>query len=256
MATMPPVGPLVDWLRGEAGLPFEEPIGDVGDHLPLMWLTRMVRDQPQDASRLGFAIEVLLGEGDLEISRRILDVLSGAPPAYRSAVARAVGKHSQVLASVDVPDANQTLLGAAVRPLAQDRLAEALSDETLQVLARIDRSEDGWPTSLAIGLWADYARFADALVAAVARLDGPPLDRFLLDVMSWVGEPTTTEGFERIGRETSDELRRRFGAAVKRQIDELAESRKMMLQMGVQLPPQDPPDVRWAAAAARLQIQP
>jgi hypothetical protein len=251
---MPPRGPLVDWLRSEAARPFELPRGDVGDQLPLQWLTRLFVEQPQDASRLAFAVEALLGEGDLEISRRLLEVLSDGPPAYRSVVARAVGKYSKILSNVIVPSSDRTLLGLAVSSLSQDRLAEPLSDETLAVLEGIDRVEDGWPTSVAIGLWADYPRFSDRWMDTLTRLSDPMLARLILDVLAWVGEPTTTDGFERVGRECSDALRQRIAEAVKLQIHELADSRRMMEQMGVKLPPIDPPDVRWASAAARLKV--
>jgi hypothetical protein len=251
---MPAQGSLVDWLRDEAARFFEQPRGDVGDQLPLQWLTRLFADRPQDVSRLAFAVEVLLGEGDVEISRRLLEVLSEAPPAYRSAVARAVGKHATVLGSVAVPASGRSLLGLAVASLAQDRLAEALGDDTLAVLAGIDRAEDGWPTSVAIGLWADYRRFSQAWMSALATLTGPQLDRFVLDVLSWVGEPTTTEGFEQVGRESDASFRQKVGEAVKRQIDELAASRRVMEQLGIKLPPADPPDVRWKNAATRLNV--
>jgi hypothetical protein len=254
VASIPPAGPLHDWLRQEAALPFEEPRGDVGDALPLQWLTRLFVEKPGEVSRLAFAVEGLLGEGDIEVSRRLLDVLPEAPAAYRSAVARAVGNHRQVLAGVSIPSAGKTLLGAAVESLRQDRLAEPLSDQTLTALESIDRPEDGWPASLAIGLWADYSRFSPALVAALGKMSEPVLERFILDVMSWVGEPTTTEGFERVGREADAPLRGKVGGAVKRQIDELAASRRMMEQLGVKLPPQAPPDQRWADAARRLGV--
>jgi hypothetical protein len=254
MASMPARGQLIDWLRDEAGKPFETPRGDVGDQLPLQWLARQFVEMPQEVSRLTHAVEALLGEGDLEISRRLLEVISDGPPAYRSAVARAVGKHAQVLGAVDVPGANRTLLGLAVASLGGDRLAEPLGDDTLAALGAIARPEDGWPASVAIGARADYPRFADALSDALQTLDGAPLDRFDLDLYGWVGPPATTDGFDRLGREASDEVRRRVGAAIKRQIDELAEARRTLEQLNIPMPPVDPPDVRWADAARRLQI--
>src|SRR5258706_13448811 len=97
MRAMPPRGQLVDWLRAEASQPFELPMGDVGDQLALQWLTRLFVEQPNEISRLGYAVEALLGEGDLEVSRRRLEWASAGPPSYRSAVSRAVGKARQVL---------------------------------------------------------------------------------------------------------------------------------------------------------------
>jgi hypothetical protein len=251
-ADMPRSGPLSDWLRDEARKPFEIPRGDVGDQLPLQWLSELMRGDTNDARRLVDAVEALLAEQDPLVVSRILTVaeLAEAPPRLRSAVARALPSAGAFWAAT--PDGSGTLLRAAVQSLAAlDRLAEPLPAGALAVLAGVDRPEDGWPLSAAVALAADYAGFRDLLVPTVERAEP---SRLALTLLVHGGDELKQDGFERIGREASPAARDRFAAALKEQVHARARVREQLERAGVKLPPADAPDVEWSRYAARLGV--
>lgn len=253
---IPAAGQLVDWLRREAKKYFEEPRGDFGDFFALLWLTRLIDSGDPNSSRLLFAVENLLGENDPVVTRRLLEVLHEAPPAYRSAVARAIGAHAARLRALD-DTPSTSMLGLAVRPLVTGRLAEPVPAATLDELAKISDARDGWPQSAQIGLLHDYPRFADQLIPTLERASDQELASLILGFASTGDNTVTQDGFEKIGREASPATRARVAAAVKKEVESLGRSRALMKQMGIQFARSfDPPDVEWARYAARLGVAP
>src|SRR4051812_1631332 len=95
MNTSPPrTGPLIDWLRAEATAPFEAPRGDLGDQVPLEWLPELAASD----SRVAFAVEHLLSEGDPTVTDRLIPVATKA--AMRQAIAAALPNAAATLASI------------------------------------------------------------------------------------------------------------------------------------------------------------
>jgi hypothetical protein len=74
--------------------------------------------------------------------------------------------------------------------------------------------------------------------------------------LAHAGEALLEKTFESLKNSAPPSLRNRVGKAVKRAIDDFADARQWMLKMGVQLPPADEPDVRWARYAGWLRVTP
>jgi hypothetical protein len=246
---IPASGSVVDWLRNEARQPFTESRGDVGDFIALQWLLPMVDRDP----RISAAIVDLLGEGDQLVTERLLQ-LAAAPDAsatLRAAVGRAIAKHHQTLAGVQT-SSDQTALGSAVYAMWP---APPLSDDTLDALHDVQRSEDGWPLSLRTGIVADLPRFEDRLVGDFTRMSDREQREVMRGVLARATEQTILEVMERLARDGDAALVARVAQATRSTLDDFDEARSFAAKAGTQLPGDDGA-TRWPRYAAKLGVQP
>lgn len=247
--SVPPSGPLVDWLRDQARQPFIQARGDEGDQIPLQWLVPLVDSD----SRIPAAIGELLGEGEPIVTARLLAVAAaaGSSTTFRGLVARAIGKDADVLARTDVGDA-QSALGLAVYALWPP---VPMADDTLQALQRIQRREDGWPLSLRTGIAIDFPRFASDAVPGFDRMTDREQHDVMRGLLQRADERTVLQLFGEIARDGTDVLKRRVAAATKATLDELDRARRFASSSGAQLPG-DPGSARWPRLAAALGVHP
>jgi hypothetical protein len=252
-APIPPAGPLTDWLRDEARHPRE--YGRAGEYPPMFWLAQYLNENPPDADRIDAAVEALLGEGDAAVSFHLLSAARSGPPSLRAAVARAVGAHAATLARLQGPHGRSLLADAvdAIRTWVSARSGAAAPSATVEVLSNITRREDGWPTSLLLGLIIDFARFAPRLVPALQQLGPDEQQRFLLAIVI-SAEPQLAAIVDRIAAEAPDDLKRQVAAHLESSLAQLAESRASLASLGIAPPDRDPPDIEYARYAARLGI--
>ncbi|MDB4965495.1 MAG: hypothetical protein JWN44_1184 [Myxococcales bacterium] len=249
---MPPAGPLLDWLRAEAQAPFQEPRGDTGDQLALQWLAAAAK---QD-SRVPFAVEHLLREGDPRVCERILRVanLAEAPPALKSAVARALDPVTAAQLRATTTPSGHSLLGLAVRALRNPKDAQ-LSAAIVPVLHDIDDARDGWPSSVAIGLTVDANRFVDRLDDALQKMS--PEDAAELSFILLQGdEPAIRTALQHAGGNPSTQARQQLGDAVHRELDTGDDARRRLTAMGVKLPARESGADRWSRYATDLRLAP
>ena len=242
----PPTGPLIDWLRDEAGAPFEAQRGDVGDQVALQWLPELAETD----SRVAFAVEHLLAEGDRGITDRILHVATNA--AMRRAVAAALPTAAQTLASVPAAG-GFTELARAVFAL-RNLDGVSLSTTALRVLHDIDRTENGWPTSAAIGLAVAPDDFLDLLGPAIAAATTEQLSEF-----AWVllgGDESALDKVLRAAGKQPDAQRQKLADAIKRELETKDQSRKKLAAVGIALPPTEPGQSRWQRYAPMLGVAP
>jgi hypothetical protein len=246
--TAPPsAGPLIDWLRDEARADFETPRGDVGDQVPLQWLPELAAVD----SRIGFAVQNLLGEGDPTVTDRLLHVATNA--AMRRAVAAALGRTAPTLAATQaVPDS--TMLGRAVRSLQILKDVGPLPDDALQVLHNIDRREDGWPSSLAIGLAVAADRFVDLLEPALSRVDADEAHELAWVLLANASEGDVAKVLNHAAAHASQPEREKFGEALKRDLHAQDRARQQMLDLGVPLQPRELGAQRWLRYAGYLGL--
>ncbi len=245
---IPARGSVVDWLRKEAREPFMEARGDVGDLIALAWLLPMIDHD----RRISAAIVDLLGEGDALVTPRLLE-LAATPDAsakLRAAVARAIAKHHETLASVPI-SSEKTALGCAIDAMWP---APPLSDDTLDVLHDVQRPEDGWPLSLRTGIVADLPRFADRFVGDFDRMSDGEQREVMRGVLTRATENTILALFERLAREASAPIVARVAHATKSTLDELDEARTFAAKAGTTLPGEDGA-TRWPRYAARLGVE-
>jgi hypothetical protein len=243
----PPEDSLIDWLREKARAPFETPRGDVGDQVPLQWLP----DLALQDSRVGFAVQQLLREGDAGVTDRLLHVSTNS--AMRRAVAAALGDSATTLASIEAAG-GFTMLGRAVHALQILRDAGPLPDATLTVLHDIDRRGNGWPSSLAIGLAASPERFIEQLVPALPRLTAEETHELAWVLIGNASEDTLTLIFAHVGAQASTTERANLADAVKHDLDAQAQAHRQLLDLGIALPAVEPVTTRWARYAELLRV--
>src|SRR3954469_4140830 len=236
MNTSPPrTGPLIDWLRTEAKAPFEAPRGDLGDQVALQWLPELAESD----SRVPFAIEHLLGEGDPLVTDRILHVAQ--EPAMRRAVAAALPNAAATLASIPAAG-GFTELARAVFAL-RNFDGVSLSPAAAQVLHDIDRVENGWPTSAAIGLALAPDEFLDLLPKAIAAANDKQMSEF-----GWVllgGDESALDKVLRSASAQPDAIRQKLADAIKSELATKDASRQKLAAIGMALPPAESGTSRW-----------
>jgi hypothetical protein len=206
----PSSGPLIDWLRDEARAPFEAPRGDVGDQVALQWLPELAEAD----SRVGFAVGKLLGEGDPVVTERLLHVATNA--AMRCGVATALADAAPTLATLDAGPTS-SMLGRAVRTLQLLRGVGALPVPALQTLHGIDQREDGWPTSVAIGLASATSRFLDLVVPALTRASAADTHELAWVFLANASEETIATVLKHVGKHASSTLRDNLANALARE---------------------------------------
>jgi hypothetical protein len=250
---LPAAGPLVDWLRAEAQAPFTQPRGDVGDQLPLLWLVPLAE---RDA-RIPFAVGELLREGNLMVSRRLLQVavLAEAGPQLRSSVARVLADVAPTLAALH--DGDRSLLRVAVETVALPaRMAGPLPPDALATLRTIDRREDGWPLSLAITLIGDVAAALDLVAPAAARMKDDDMPQFMLELAAIASEAVVAATLQRIAADATPAVCTHVGAGLKAQLAQFDEYRDTMVAMGITLPPRESGASRWQRYVPLLGLTP
>lgn len=245
----PPTGPLIDWLRDEARAPFEAPRGDVGDQVPLQWLPEMATND----SRVGFAVQNLLRESDPAVTDALLHVATNA--AMRRAVAAVLGAAAPTLASLQVVP-QSTMLGRAVRSLQVLKDVGPLADDALAVLHDIDRPADGWPSSVAIGLAAATDRFLDRVAPTLAQADAEQAHELAWVLLANASESAIAKTLKHAAAHTSQPDREKFGAALKRDLDEQDKTHKQLSDLGVPVQSSEPGAQRWPRYAGYLGLTP
>jgi hypothetical protein len=245
----PPKGPLTDWLREEARAPFETPRGDVGDQVALQWLPELAEHD----SRVGFAVQNLLREGDPVIVDRLLQITNNAP--MRRAVLAVLPDVAQTLGAIDAAG-GFSLLGRAVHALQLLKGVGAVPDATLQLLHDIDRPEHGWPTSTAVGLAVARNRFLDRIIPTLTTATPEQIDELAWVFLANADEDAVTAVLKHVGAHAPLPLREQFGAAIKRDLEAQDEARKQMLGMSVPLAPAESGAKRWLRYAGELGVAP
>lgn len=242
----PPTGPLMDWLRTEARAPFEAPRGDVGDQVALQWLPELAERD----SRVVFAVEHLLGEGDELVTDRIMHVATNA--AMRRAVAAALPGAASTLASIPAAPGFTELTRAVFALRNFDGVT--VSPAALRVLHDIDRTEDGWPTSAAIGLALAPDDFLDRLGPALLSATGNQLSEF-----SWVllgGDEAAIINVLRAVQNQPDSLRIKLADALKLELETKDQSRQKLAALGFSVPATESGASRWQRYATLLGVTP
>jgi hypothetical protein len=242
----PATGPLIDWLRDEAGAPFEAPRGDVGEQVALQWLPELAETD----SRVVFAVEHLLAEGDRGITDRILHVATNAP--MRRAVAAALPTAAPTLASVPAAGGFTELARAVFALRTLDGVP--LSTATLRVLHDIDRSENGWPTSAAIGLANAPDDFLDLLGPAIAAATMEQMSEFASVLLG--GDESALAKVLRAAGKQPDSQRDKLADAIKRELDTRDQSRNKLAAIAIALPPAESGHSRWQRYASLLAVAP
>lgn len=245
--TAPPrTGPLIDWLRDEARADFETPRGDVGDQVALQWLPELAESD----SRIAFAVENLLDEGDRLVTDRLLHVATNA--AMRRAVVAALPHAAAKLASVPAAG-GFTMLGRAVRAL-RNFDGVTLPSAAARALHDIDQPGNGWPTSAAIGLALAPNEFLDLLGPALAAASGDDISEFAW-VLLGASEDTLDKVFHAASAQPAP-LRDKLAAAIKSELATKDQSRQKLIAIGIAVPPTEPGDQRWQRYAATLGVAP
>lgn len=248
METPPPrTGSLIDWLRNEAKAPFETPRGDVGDQVALQWLPEFAEND----SRVPFAVEHLLGEGDELVVYRLIHVASTSA-AMRRAIAAALPHSAASLAQLHA-GGGFTELGRAVRVLG-NVAGLTLSPAAAQALHDIDRTENGWPTSAAIGLALAPDEFVDLLPSAVMAATDEQIREFAL-VLIGASEAALDKVF-RAAATQPDAVRQKLADAVKGELETKDQSWQKLAAMGFSLPPTESGASRWQRYAPLLGVTP
>jgi len=129
------------------------------------------------------------------------------------------------------------------------------SDDTLDVLHDVQRSEDGWPLSLRTGIVADLPRFEDRLVGDFDRMSDREQREVMRGVLARATEKTILEVMERLARDGDAALVARVAQATKSTLDDFDEARSFAAKAGTKLPGDDG-GTRWPRYAAKLGVQP
>jgi hypothetical protein len=170
----------------------------------------------------------------------------------RRAVAAALPTAAATLARLQAGGGFSELARAvfALRPLD----GASLSPAAVRVLHDIDRTEDGWPTSAAIGLALEPDQFLDLLPKALAAASDEQIHEF-----AWVllgGSESAIDKVLRSARTQQDALRKKLADAIKRELETRDASRKKLSAIGITLPPAEPGHARWQRYAPLLGVTP
>lgn len=247
-------------LRNEAKRVVIEDHRPGADRSPLDWVQRLLETHPEMESAVDDAYERLLAEGDPRIVAEILYQTEQRPGAMVSRLPRVLVNARDALSKADDPSHGdgRTLLGSLVATVA--RLRPQLSTAAVDVLASIDRREDGWPTSFRMAVIAAPERFSGRVDETLAALDDDELSLFLAALLN-DGGAATNDVLDEIGK-APIELRSRSGRVIKSFLEQSETDRQHMIASGIleRYPEEirrrvtEPREDRWPAIAARLRV--
>jgi hypothetical protein len=129
-----------------------------------------------------------------------------------------------------------------------------MSPAALGVLHDVDRTENGWPTSAAIGLALAPDDFLDLLPKAVAAATSEQMSEF-----GWVllgGDESALAKVFGAASGEPDAVRQKLADAVKDNLAEKDRSRQKLAAIGMTLPPAEPGASRWQRYAPLLGVAP
>ena len=135
-------------------------------------------------------------------------------------------------------------------------MSAPLADPTLAALHDIDRAEDGWPTSVALGLAQATSRFLDLVVPTLTRAGDEVAHELAWVFLANATEDTVDAVLQHVATHASLASRERLAAAVKRDLAAQEKSRQQMLSLGVQMPAIESSASRWARYAGQLGVAP
>jgi hypothetical protein len=116
----------------------------------------------------------------------------------------------------------------------------------------IDRTENGWPTSAAIGLALAPDEFLDLIAPALDAANGDRLSEFALVLLG--AEDAALDKVLRSVAAQRTLLRDKLAAAIKTEVETKEQSRQKLLALGFALPPTEDAHERWRRYAALLGV--
>lgn len=222
---------LTAFLRDEAKHVQIEDRNPNADQSSLDWVQRLVVAHPEIESAVEDAYEKLLRQAEPRVVAEILFQIQQRPGSMPARLPLVLVHARQALSEAEDPSRGEgrTLLGALIEALA--RFRPTFSPDAIDVLASIDRREDGWPTSFRLAVIAAPERLAGRVSETIGTLDDEELSLFLAGVLNDGGD-ATSKVLDALAKAPAP-VRDRGAVAIKRFLEQSEADRQHMLSSGI-----------------------